>query len=180
MSADLSTPLFDDVPADMNAEEKALFEAAPPTVAFPQPLPQPDDSGREIIRKLVEGNKVEIDDRSALSARLRARRQLHRVEFVQMWPAATRIQAQQRRRQDALQLEDNDHDDEPADCVHVDFWHPELADDECAALALFDECRSRWKAARARLRGERAALLRPYCAGLPMAPESGSRHGSRP
>ena len=64
----------------------------------------------------------------------------------------------------------NDHDDEPADYVHVDFWHPELADEECAALALFDECRARWKAARARLRHERAALLRPYCAGLPMAP----------
>ena len=32
----LSTPLFDDVPADMTKEEQALAEQAPPTTPFPQ------------------------------------------------------------------------------------------------------------------------------------------------
>ena len=36
----LSTPLFDDVPADMTAEEKALAAQAPPTAAYPQALPE--------------------------------------------------------------------------------------------------------------------------------------------
>ena len=44
----------------MTAEEKAIAEAVPPTVAFPQPLPAPDDKGRAIIRALVDGHKVAI------------------------------------------------------------------------------------------------------------------------
>ena len=49
----LSTPLFDDVPADMTAEEQALFDAAPPTSAFPQPLPAPTDAGRALVAEFV-------------------------------------------------------------------------------------------------------------------------------
>ena len=56
----LSTPLFDDVPADMTAEEKALAEGAPPTVAFPQPLPEPTDAGRALIKKFVKKDKVTV------------------------------------------------------------------------------------------------------------------------
>ena len=40
----LSTPLFDQIPADMTAEEQAFLDGVPPSVAFPQPLPEP--SGR--------------------------------------------------------------------------------------------------------------------------------------
>jgi cysteine synthase A len=56
----LSTPLFDDVPADMTPEEQALFDAAPATTAFPQPLPEPNDEGRKVIGDFVAGEKVAI------------------------------------------------------------------------------------------------------------------------
>ena len=42
----------------MTPEEKALKESAPPTSAFPQPLPQPTDEGREIVKAFVAKGKV--------------------------------------------------------------------------------------------------------------------------
>ena len=51
---------FDDVPADMNAEEQALFDAAPPTEAFPQPLPEPTDAARSLVADFVKKDKVAI------------------------------------------------------------------------------------------------------------------------
>ena len=56
----LSTPLFDDVPADMTAEEKAYFDSVPATTAFPQPLPQPNDEGRQVVRDFIATDKVSI------------------------------------------------------------------------------------------------------------------------
>ena len=56
----LSTPLFDDIPADMTAEEAALSASAPPTVAFPQPLPEPTDEGRALVEKFVDSSAVTI------------------------------------------------------------------------------------------------------------------------
>ena len=56
----LSTPLFDKVPADMTEEEKALIEEAPPTSAFPQPLPEPTEEGRSTIDAFVKSGPVTI------------------------------------------------------------------------------------------------------------------------
>ena len=56
----LSTPLFDDVPADMTAEEQALVEGLPETVAFPQPLPEPNDEGRALVAEFVASDKVTV------------------------------------------------------------------------------------------------------------------------
>ena len=56
----LSTPLFDDVTADMTDEEKALAADAPPTKAFPQPLPAPDDDGRAMVRSFIESDIVTV------------------------------------------------------------------------------------------------------------------------
>ena len=56
----LSTPLFDDVPADMTAEEKAYFDSVPATTAFPQPLPQPNDEGRQVVRDFIATDTVSI------------------------------------------------------------------------------------------------------------------------
>jgi len=56
----LSTPLFDDVPADMTADEQAIFNSVPPTTAFPQPLPEPDDDGRATVQSFIHSDKVTI------------------------------------------------------------------------------------------------------------------------
>ena len=56
----LSTPLFDEVTADMTAEEKELFDSAPTTIAFPQPLPPPTDAARALVAAHVAKGKVAI------------------------------------------------------------------------------------------------------------------------
>jgi len=56
----LSTPLFDEVTADMTAEEKELFDSAPTTIAFPQPLPPPTDAARALVAAHVAKDKVAI------------------------------------------------------------------------------------------------------------------------
>ena len=54
----LSTPLFDNVPSDMTAEEKALLTGIPATVAFPQPLPKPDDATRALVKTFISSANV--------------------------------------------------------------------------------------------------------------------------
>ena len=44
----------------MTDDEKALAAAAPPTQAFPQPLPEPTDEGRKTIREFVASGRVTI------------------------------------------------------------------------------------------------------------------------
>jgi len=56
----LSTPLFDPVQADMNAEEKALIAEAGATAALPQPLPGTSDAARDIVETAIASNKITI------------------------------------------------------------------------------------------------------------------------
>lgn len=56
----LSTPLFDNVPADMTTEEQELVAGLPETVAFPQPLPSPTDEGRQLVKDFIASDKVTV------------------------------------------------------------------------------------------------------------------------
>ena len=56
----ISTPLFDEVPADMTGEELELFQSVPPTSALPQPLPEATDEARKILSDFISSDKVAI------------------------------------------------------------------------------------------------------------------------
>ena len=56
----LSTPLFDGIPADMTAEEQAFLYGVPPSVAFPQPLPEPTAAAQRLLTEFVQSGKVTV------------------------------------------------------------------------------------------------------------------------
>ena len=56
----LSTPLFDDIPADMTEEEKVLAESTPSTPPPPPDLPGVLPEATEFVKKMNANNKVVI------------------------------------------------------------------------------------------------------------------------
>jgi cysteine synthase len=56
----LSTPLFDDIPADMTEEEKALADSTPSTPPPPPDLPGVLPEATEFVKKMNANNKVVI------------------------------------------------------------------------------------------------------------------------
>lgn len=54
----LSTPLFDNIPADMTDEEKALAESTPSTAPPPPDLPGVRPEAVEFVKKTIADNKV--------------------------------------------------------------------------------------------------------------------------
>ena len=56
----LSTPLFDDIPADMTEEEKALYDTTPSTPPPPPGLPPVLEVAQKFVKEQNEGSKVVV------------------------------------------------------------------------------------------------------------------------